>query len=105
MMRAMLLIPLFLLPACDPGGMADKAVARAAESVITPIIDDGLSAVQAEGVTRCIVEHAQPGELKLLARDIGTVAGTSTVATVMAVAARPQTVACLLGAGQPQVRG
>ena len=105
MTRAMLLIPLLLLPACDPQALADKAVARAAESVITPIIDDGLSAAQAEGMTRCIVEHAQLSELKSLARDIGTVAGTSTVATVMAIAARPQTVACLLGAGLPQVKG
>ena len=99
MKRALLLIA---LAACSPQDMADKAIARAAEAVIRPVVDDTLTQGQAEGVTRCIVENAQLSELQSLARDIGTVAGTSTISTISAVATRPATLACIAEKGLPQ---
>ena len=99
MKRAVLLLA---LAACSPGEMADKAIARAAEAVILPVVDDTLTQGQAEGVTRCIVENAQLSELKSLARDIGTVAGTSTLVTITGIATRPETLTCIASKGLPQ---
>ena len=65
-------------------------------------VDDTLTQGQAEGVTRCIVDNAQVSELQSLARDIGTVAGTSTLFTITAVATRPATLACIAEKGFPQ---
>ena len=93
---------LLALAACSPQEMADKVIARAAEAVILPVVDDTLTQGQAAGVTRCIVENAQPSELQSLARDIGTVAGTSTLSTITAVATRPATLACIAEKGLPQ---
>ena len=93
---------LLALAACSPQDVADKAIARAAEAVILPVVDDTLTQGQAEGVTRCIIENAQLSELEALARDIGTVAGTSTMATITGVATRPATLACIAGKGLPQ---
>ena len=93
---------LLALAACSPQEMADKAFARAAEAVIMPVVDDTLTLGQAEGVTRCIVENARLSELQSLARDIGTVAGTSTISTISAVATRPATLACIAEKGFPQ---
>lgn len=99
MKRALLMLA---LAACSPQDMADKAVARAAEAVILPVVDDTLSQGQAEGVTRCIVENAQLSELQSLARDIGTVAGTSTISTITGIATRPATLTCIAAKGLPQ---
>lgn len=102
-MKHALLIPLLLL-ACSPAEMADKAVARVAETVIAPVVDDNLTGAQAQGVTRCIIENASPAELEALARDVGVMAGTATVANVRAIAERPETMACIANAGLPQPR-
>ena len=99
MKRALLLIA---LAACSPQETADKVVARAAEAVIRPVVDDTLTLGQAEGVTLCIVENAQLSELQALARDIGTVAGTSTISTITGIASRPETRACIAEKGLPQ---
>ena len=99
MKRAVILLA---LAACSPQDVADKAIARAAEAVILPVVDDTLTQGQAEGVTRCIVDNAQLSELQSLARDIGTVAGTSTLFTITAVATRPATLACIAEKGFPQ---
>lgn len=99
MKRAVILLA---LAACSPQDVADKAIARAAEAVILPVVDDTLTQGQAEGVTRCIVDNAQMSELQSLARDIGTVAGTSTLFTITAVATRPATLACIAEKGFPQ---
>lgn len=99
MKRAVILLA---LAACSPQDVADKAIARAAEAVILPVVDDTLTQGQAEGVTRCIVDNAQMSELQSLARDIGTVAGTSTLFTISAVATRPATLACIAEKGFPQ---
>ena len=99
MKRAVILLA---LAACSPQDVADKAIARAAEAVILPVVDDTLTQGQAEGVTRCIVDNAQLSELQSLARDIGTVAGTSTLFTITGIATRPATLACIAEKGFPQ---
>ena len=83
------------LCACDPQEVADKVVARTAESVIEPVVGPG--------ATRCIVDNASPDELRALAMDVGVSAGTTTVANIMTIARRPETLACLAAAGLPAV--
>ena len=92
MKRALLLL---LLAACNPAEVADKVVARTAESVIAP--------VTGAGAARCIASNATPDELRALARDIGVEAGTSTLATIRAIAGRPATLSCLAQSGLPPV--
>lgn len=82
-----------MLGACDPQVVVDKTIARTAESVI--------SAVTGSGVARCVVDHAQPVELQILARDVGVQAGTRTTAIIRGILARPDTQSCLTRAGLP----
>jgi hypothetical protein len=96
-MKALPLIAVLLLGACDPQEVVDKAMARTAETVIAP--------VAGEAATRCIVDNASPAELRALAQDVGVEAGTTTVANIMAIANRPATLACLAAAGLPPVKG
>ena len=63
MKRALLILA---LAACSPGEIADKALARAAETVILPVVDDTLTQSQARGVTSCIIENAQISEVQAL---------------------------------------
>ena len=93
MKRAFLFL---LLAACDPQLVIDKAMARTAESVIAP--------VTGAGAARCIASNATPDELRALARDIGVEAGTSTLATIRAIASRPATLSCLAQSGLPPVQ-
>ena len=96
-MKPLMLMAALLLCACDPQELADKAMARTAETVISPVVGPA--------ATRCITDNASPEELRLLAADVGVEAGTSTVANIMAIARRPATVACLSAAGLPPVQG
>ena len=75
------------LAACDPQQIADKAVARTAQAVITPVMGPQAAL--------CIVEAAEPAELRALAVDYGVEAGTTTIANIMAIAKRPQAAACI----------
>jgi hypothetical protein len=95
-MKARFVIAALAVSACNPQAIADKAVARTAESVISPVVG--------QAATRCIVDNASPDELRDLAVDVGVEAGSSTVANIMAIARRPGTVACLAAAGLPPVR-
>lgn len=99
MRRALLLLA--LLAACSPQEVADKVTARAAESVVRPVVDDTLTGEQATAATACVIDNATAGELQALARDVGVYAGTSTVATIRGIVARPATQACLGAAGVP----
>lgn len=89
------------LAACSPRDAADQMARRTAESVVRPIVDDAMTEPQALGVTRCIVSNASPDEVQALLRDVGVYAGSSTVATVAGIAARPETLACIRGSGLP----
>lgn len=105
MMRLALAPILVLLAACDTAELADRALSRTAETVVRPVIDDTLTGGQADAATRCIVDNATSEDLRLLVRDFGVVAGPSTVANVMAIAARPEVLACLADAGLSPLTG
>lgn len=92
MKRAILFL---LLAACDPAVVADKVVARTAETVISPVVGPA--------ATRCIVDNGTPDELLSLARDVAVQAGSSTLATIRSIASRPATLACLAQSGLPQL--
>jgi hypothetical protein len=103
-MRAAAAIAVLLLAACDPAAVADKAVRRTAESVVTPVANADMPAEVAEAASRCIVGAATPDEARLLARDVGVEAGTSTTATIRAIALRPEAQACFAASGVPPIR-
>ena len=84
------------LAACNPQEVADKAVARTAEAVISPVVGPGAA--------RCIVENGTRDELRAIAVDIGVEAGTSTVANIMRIAGRPETLACFATSGVVPLR-
>ena len=91
-------IGLALLAACSPQVMADKFVARTAESVVRPGVSKGLTGAQADVATRCVIDNATPDERRLLARDVGVEAGTVTEARVLEIIKRPATSACISAA-------
>ena len=94
-----------LLTACDPAETVDKALRRTAETVVQPVVDDYLPGDQAEVATRCIVENANSDDLRALVHDVAVVAGTSTVANVLAIAVRPETQSCFVREGLPVLLG
>ena len=94
-----------LLTACDPAETLDKALRRTAETVVEPVVDDYLPGDQAEVATRCIVENANSDDLRALVHDVAVVAGTSTVANVLAIALRPETQSCFVREGLPVLLG
>jgi hypothetical protein len=94
-MKAGWIVIVLALTACNPQEMADKAVARTAQAVITPVVGPEAAL--------CIVEAAAPGELRAIAVDYGVEAGTSTVANIMAIARRPAAASCIAEAGITQL--
>lgn len=89
------------LAACDPGELADSAVRRAAASVVFPVVNVDMPAGPAQAATDCILNAASVEERQTLARDVGVEAGTSTKATIRAIAVRPVVQACFAAAGVP----
>ncbi|WP_374644684.1 hypothetical protein [Tabrizicola sp.] len=98
------LLVLLALSACDPAEMADKAVRRTAESVVFPVVNVDMPADPAQAATNCILDAASPDELRLLARDVGVEAGTSTKATIRDIALRPAAQACFAAHAVPPIR-
>ena len=96
MMKFGMGIAVLALAACDPQVVVDKAVARTAEAVITPVMGPEAA--------RCIVDNGSTEELQAIARDIGVEAGTSTVANIMKIAGRPATLACFAASGAVPLR-
>lgn len=92
---------LALLAACSPQAAIDDVTRRAAETVVQPILETRLSPAQAAGVSRCVIDHATPAETRALARNVGTRGGTVPEADILAIAARPDTRACIAAAGLP----
>jgi hypothetical protein len=93
-----------LLAACDPAAVADKAMQRTARTVVFPVVNLDMPAGPAQSATDCILAEATPDELRLLSRDVGVVAGTSTKATIRTIALRPGAQACFAAAGVPPIR-
>jgi hypothetical protein len=97
-------IALLGVAACDPAELADKAVRRTAETVVFPVVNVDMPADPARAATRCILDAASPDEVRLLARDVGVEAGTSTKATIRDIALRPSAQACFAASGVPPIR-
>jgi hypothetical protein len=98
-----ILVGLLALAACDPAELADKAVRRTAETVVQPVVNLDMPAGPAQTATACILDAASPDELRLLARDVGVEAGTSTNATIRSIALRPAAQACFAARGVPPI--
>jgi len=94
-------LSLSLLAACSAQEMGDNISRQAARSVVMPIVQQRLPGPQSEAVTNCVLNNATGAELRTLALDIGTRAGTRTVGIVADVLRRPATVQCVMGAGIP----
>jgi len=104
-MRALVaLLAVALVAACDPAELADSAVRRAASSVVFPVVNIDMPAGPAQIATDCILNTAGPDELRLLARDVGVEAGSSTKATIRAIALRPAAQSCFVAGGVPPIR-
>jgi hypothetical protein len=97
------LLVAFPLLACSPQEAANKVARRAAESVITPVVNVNMPLDKAQAATDCILKAATTDEINLLARDLGVEAGTSTKATIRAIAMRPVTASCYAAAGVPPI--
>lgn len=87
------------LTACDPAAMRADLAGRAAQSVVVNVLVNQYPRPAAEVAAECVVSNASPTETDQLARDVGTRAGTSTAATIRAVADRPGTQQCLAARG------
>lgn len=84
------------LSACAANNsIADSVNRRAARSVVVPVLQNYMTAPQAEAAADCVIANATPAELGSLARDVGVRAGTLTVQNVVGVVRRPATGACL----------
>ena len=93
-MKLRVLVALLAVAGCDPQVVVDKAVARTAETVITPVVGPVAA--------RCIIENGTAQELRAIAVDVGVEAGTSTVQNIQAIARRPATLACVAQAALGQ---
>ncbi|MGL4238009.1 hypothetical protein [Tabrizicola sp.] len=103
--RAVALIALVALTACDPAELVDSALKRTAYSVVFPVVNIDMPAGPAQAGTNCILDAASPDELRLLARDVGVEAGTSTKATIRTIALRPAAQSCFAANGVPPLVG
>jgi hypothetical protein len=104
-MRSTWLIALaaLALAACDPAEVVDSAVKRTAHTVVFPVVNVDMPADPARAATNCILDAASPDELRLLARDVGVEAGSSTKATIRDIALRPAAQACFAASGVPPI--
>lgn len=87
------LVTAVTLAGCDPQETADQVIRETARSVIVPVLAETMPAPQA--AADCLISAATPDELRSLAADFGNAAGTSTIANIATLAARPEVVACL----------
>ena len=104
MRLAFVVIAPLALAACDPAEVMDSALKRTAYAVVYPVVNIDLPGEPARLATNCILDAANEGELQLLARDFGVEAGTSTKATIRAIALRPAAQSCFAANGVPPVR-
>jgi hypothetical protein len=93
------------LSACDPGELVDSALKRTAYTVVFPVVNIDMPGDPARKATNCILDASSEAELKLLARDVGVEAGSSTKATIREIAVRPAAQACFAANGVPPLVG
>lgn len=105
-MRGMILAfaSVLVVAACDPQDVADQAGRRVASTVVLPVVQLDMPTPMAQRATDCIVRNATAAEVQALARDVAVVAGSSTKATIRAIALRPEAMSCFAAQGVPQVR-
>jgi hypothetical protein len=92
------------LAGCDPAELFTSALKRSAHSVVFPVVNIDMPAGPARLAAKCIVDAATEDELRLLSRDVGVEAGTSTKATIRMIALRPAAQACFAANGVPPIR-
>ncbi len=102
---ALALVSGLLLAACDPAELVDSALKRTAHPVVFPVVNLDMPEEPARLATKCILDAASQDELRLLARDVGVEAGTSTKATIRQIALRPAAQSCFAANGVPPVTG
>ncbi len=83
------------LAACTPQAVTDRVSEGAARSVVLNVVLNQYPRPEADQAADCIIASASTVEVQALARDVGTRAGTSTLATIRTVAARPATQSCV----------
>lgn len=103
--RIMAGLALAVLASCDPGELADSALRKAASTVVFPVVNIDMPAGPAQAATDCILGAASQDELRLLARDVGVEAGSSTKATIRSIALRPDAQSCFAAGGVPPIAG
>lgn len=104
-MRNLALLGLFLLAACDPQAVADKALRRTAASVVEPVLAVEVPTPVAARATECILDASSQGEINGLARDFGASSvGTLTVENIRIIAERPAAAACFAANGVPPLK-
>lgn len=102
MIRHLLLAaPALALMGCTAQEATDAVLRQTAQTVVTPVLDDFMTPAQAATATDCVMVAATSEDLRLLSRDVGVIAGTSTVATVLGIAARPAARDCMARSGLP----
>ncbi len=89
------------LAGCTAQEATDAVLRQTAQTVVTPVLDDFMSPAQAVTATDCVMVAATSQDLRLLSRDVGVIAGTSTVNTVLSIATRPAARDCLTRSGIP----
>ena len=98
------LVTAVTLAGCDPVETADQVIRETARSVIVPVFAETMPAPQAEAAADCLISAATPDELRSLAADFGNAAGTSTIANIATLAARPEVVNCFVTRSIPSPR-
>lgn len=92
---AMVVLTGAALAACSPQTLTDGVTDRAARAVVVPVLQNYMTAPQAEAAAGCVLANADSAEKRALARDVGVRAGTLTVQNVTNIIRRPATGACL----------
>ena len=98
-MKARAALMALSLAACTPQAMTDRVSEGAARSVVLNVLVNQYPRPEADQAADCVIANATPPEAQALARDVGTRAGTGTVANIAAIAARPATQSCVASRG------
>jgi hypothetical protein len=86
---------LVALTACDTP-LGTEVTRNAAKSVVNDVIQDKAPGVNAEPVTDCIIDNATGSEIVDIAGAALTGVSDTTVALVLEIATRPDTITCLI---------
>ncbi|PZQ97186.1 MAG: hypothetical protein DI533_14255 [Cereibacter sphaeroides] len=87
------------LAACSPAQIGTDVTRRAARTVVLPVVSANTPEPAASLATDCILANASNRELNMLARDMGTRAGTLTEQNIRTILAKPATQSCIAGKG------